>query len=202
MRHIYALGLVLLAAASPARAEFVTYVWDDDRTGSTFYGYFTVDTARLQDGSGPGRLLTADAVVASEFHYSRASFGTPVTFGIDGVSAGGISIDPSTKAVLGDGQLFFGPSEVVTIGVGGSPYQVLSGRVQFDRNYNVSVPLAGGGESAFVTDTARPTEYLMSIGHWDVNGVHVPAAVPAPAGIVLGLVAVGCGWMLHRRKVT
>lgn len=197
MRWIGTLAIALAMDHSAARADIITYEWNDDYTGSAFAGSFTVDTARLQDIGGPGRLLTPDAIVASGFQFSRASFGNPVSFGILDVSAGGIAIDPVTGAVLSDGELIFGPSNGIL--VGGSPYQVLGGRVQLDRSFDVSFGAgAGGAESALVTDTSRPDEYLMSSGHWDVDVV--PVDVPAPPAAVLGLLAIGCGAAWRRNR--
>ena len=172
-------GFLLASAPGRATADYLTYTWDDDRTGSTFSGSFVVDTDRLAGG-----VLTADAITSSAFQFSRRSLGTPVTFQIAGVSPGGVQIDPLTGAVLGDGFLTFGPSQVIDAG---GPYQVLGGRAEFDRNYSVSAPGAGGGEQVFLRDTAGQDEFLASSGHWDVSA----QPVPTPPAAALALVAVG-----------
>lgn len=179
--------LALAASGGRAAADVITYEWDDEMSNSRFAGSFAVDTSRLLDAGGPGRLLTIDAVAGSRFEYSRASFGIPVVFQITGVSAGGIAIDPATGAVLTGGELVFGPSDVVM--VGNTPYQLLGGRVELTPDYNRT-----GGQRAFVRDTTRPDEYLGSIGHWEVTVQPIPAP---PAG-VLGLAALAC-WPALRR---
>ena len=172
-------GFLLASTPAPAAADIITYTWDDDRTGSTFFGSFVVNTDRLTGGR-----LTLDAITSSAFQFSRRSFGTEVAFRITGVSPGGIEIDPRTGAVLGDGGLTFGPSQAINAG---GLYQVLGGRAEFDRNYNVSFPLAGGGEHAYLQDTAGPDEFLASSGHWEAS----VRPVPCPPAAVLALLALG-----------
>jgi hypothetical protein len=186
IRTTFALiGFSVLLGSGSIRADII-YTWDDEFTGSTLAGQFTVDPARLLDAGGPGRLLTFEAITSSQFQFSRFSFGNPVDFTITGVSPGGIRIDPVTGAILSDGgELLFGPSNPILVGA--SEYQVLGGRVQLDINFPLSFgPGVGGGESAFLRDTAHADEFLASSGTWDVQAPDSPMDVPAPPAAILG----------------
>ncbi|CAN5140430.1 hypothetical protein BH11PLA2_BH11PLA2_32900 [soil metagenome] len=178
---VLSLAIVILATSRPIQADY-HYTWNDEFTGSTFGGQFTVNPSLLQPMGGAGRLLTFNAIVSSDFYFSRGSFFNPVHFKIEAVS-GGIVIDPLTSAVLSGGTLYFGASNVITIGSPAFNYQVLSGRVDF--NSLAAVPNAGA-EKAYLLDTAHPEEYLASVGHWEGIAVETPA----PAGWVLASMAV------------
>lgn len=185
IRTILALiGSCLLLGTGTVRADII-YTWDDQFTGSTLAGQFTVDPARLVDDGGPGRLLTFEAITSSQFQFSRFSFGNPVDFTITGVSPDGIRIDPVTGAILSDGgELLFGPSNPILVGA--SEYQVLGGRVQLDTNFDLAFGAGvGGGESAFLRDTANADEFLASSGTWDVQVLDTPVDVPAPPAAIL-----------------
>lgn len=174
-----------LFGSAPVRADII-YTWDDQFTGSTLAGQFTVDPARLVDDGGPGRLLTFESITSSQFQFSRFSFGNPVDFAIAGVSPDGIRIDPVTGAILSDGgELLFGASNPILVGA--SEYQVLGGRVQLDTNFDLAFsPGVGGGESAFLRDTANSDEFLASSGTWGVQVPDAPVDVPAPPAALLG----------------
>src|SRR5262245_43433199 len=101
------LAAVFALAPAPAQANFITYTWNDELSGSTFFGSFTVDTNLLPGAPGGGKLLTLAGITSSGFQFrAGGSSGAPlVFFPITGVSpSGGITIDPATGAVLDDGE--------------------------------------------------------------------------------------------------
>ena len=191
-------GFLLLASATPSQADILQYTWNDDFTGSTFYGYFTVDTTRLVTAGGVHNLLTANAIEASYFQFARNSLGIPVYFGVGGVYPGAIQIDPTTGAVLGSGEILFGSSTVATLGQ--STYQLIRSRAQFDTNYNVSFGRGFGGGQRIYAVAAYSGEFFASVGHWDVNVIqHGSNPIPAPPGILLIAFALG-GLAIARRR--
>jgi hypothetical protein len=196
-RCILAIAFAVGISTSSVRADIITYQWNDAFTGSSFYGQFQVDTDRLADIGLPGKYLVSNAILTSEFRFSRASFGIPVSFQVYTTQLK-IAIDPATGAILTDGgEIDFYPSNTVLVGT--APYQLIAGHAQLDTNYNVNFgPGVGGGESAFVQDSSRPNEYFASSGFWDVTVT--PTAVPAPPAILLGLFGLGCVVVVRLRK--
>jgi hypothetical protein len=188
----YTFPFLALLALAPDRAcaDFITYNWNDDQTGSTFYGSFTIDLSMLPDAGGGEKLLSMAGITSSSFHFNRgipAFLGVTLNFEVTGVSATGIVIDPTTGAVLSDGSLLFGSSN--TVESGGSVYQVLGGTADFNTQYNIGEIGFPGGESVYL-DTTWSGHTFASTGHWDVAVTHTPVPptiVLAGAGMVCAL---------------
>jgi hypothetical protein len=162
--------LALLAAASPARAGFITYAFTSDSSdgGGALVGSFRVDQADLLDGV----LSTAD-VQNYQFTFTDPSGGTTL------FTLSGVFPDLAVDAATG-----------VPVGSGGS---VLGDQIGDDgvaQSFLTSDALTPG--ASFWTALTRPTDLTdAGFGHWDISP-EVVNTVPAPAGAVLGLVGVGC----------
>jgi hypothetical protein len=160
--------LAVLAAASPARAGFITYAFTSDSSdrGGALVGGFRVDAADLLDGV----LSTAD-VRDFGFTFTDPS-GAVTAYALGGVFPD-LAVDPATGVpvpaafdgmVLGDQ-------------VGGD------GVVQVALALTLSV-------SPWLAITRPADEFDGGLGHWDIGPEANPA--PAPAGAVLGPVGVAC----------
>jgi hypothetical protein len=212
MRHytwrVSAALSLLLGVVSPAKADLITYSWNDDFTSSAFYGQFTADTSKMADGPGGKKWLTAQSIVSSSFVEGRFGFivfqpgQTPFQFQVSGISSGsnpGIAIDASTGAVLSTGSILFGTSNVVNIpGIGN--LQLTSSAADFNTQYATPYQESWGYSYTLVGSNNDPPGTIGSIGQWDVHVDHV--ATPEPA--TLALLPIGAGLVLgyawRRRK--
>lgn len=192
---IFGLALwLVLADPGAARANLILYGWDDDHTGSAFFGSFTVNTDLLANAGGGNKLLTFSGITSSFFGFGRELYTQPpsdVYFPIADVSTGGVVIDPGTGAVLTDGSVFFGPSTHV-VDQFGRDASSSGGYANFDTKYNVSdFGGPGGGETAYLYANwmAPPYPRLASHGHWEVQ----VTPTPAPSSAALAAVGTSCG---------
>jgi hypothetical protein len=178
-RAAFLVVLTLLAAASPARAGFITYTFTSDSAfpGGSLTGSFRVEQADLADG-----VLSAGDVKNFSFTFTAPSGGTTQYVFSD--VAPDIEVDPLTG---------------VPTGLGGSVLGDQAGGgagIRADLTSDALTP-----DASFWLATTQPTgESAVGNGHWEI-GPEVNA-VPAPAGAVLGLVGAGClavGRLLRRR---
>jgi hypothetical protein len=184
-------GLAILAllscGAGRARADLITYTWNDDFNNSGFGGSFTADTTKFANGPGNTKLLTASSVVSSSFFEDRfgGQFfppGTGFMFQVSGVSpSNGIQVDPLTGAVLGSGSILFGASDVKTLS--GKQYQIVSSIADFNTNFATSNGETWSYQYTEVGSGQNQPGFTGSNGHWEVSVTHT--ATPDPGGLVL-----------------
>ena len=160
--------LALLAAASPARAGFVTYAFTSDLSdgGGSLAGSFRVDTADLLDG-----ILSTGDVRDYQFTFTDPSGGT-TAYALGDVLPD-LPVDPATGIPLAGFDGFVLGDEV---GSGAAQAFLTSEALTPGGSFWVAV---GGGEAD------------AGFGHWEI-GPEAVSPVPAPAGLVLGLVGAGC----------
>jgi hypothetical protein len=202
VRWVLAALILLSGGAVKARADLITYNWNDEFSNSGFFGNFTVDTTKFANGMGGTKLLTFASVVASSFEMHRFPFNNPgATFQIVGVTPGtGIVVDPSTGAVQSDGFLMFGASSLVIDPTNPAHHlQILPSQVTFDTKF--ATPFGEKWEFTYqVVETQQVFPGpLIPIGHWDVSIV----PTPEPASLTLlgigGLGLIGYGWRKRKR---
>jgi hypothetical protein len=165
--------LALLAAASPARAGFITYAFASDSAdrGGALTGSFRVDDADLLDG-----ILSTDDVRDYQFTFTDPSGGTTV-YTLGGVLPD-LNVDPVTGIPLAP-----------PAGLGGSVLGDAVGGVGAAQAFLTSEALTPG--ASFWVALGATGETDGGVGHWEI-APEVVSPVPAPAGLILGLVGVGC----------
>ena len=207
--RLYALALAAtLLWLAPAHAAFIRYQWRFTNAVSPLEGGFTVDTDKLADGPGGTKLLTFEAIVASNFTWFTRD--VPVFRAFPRVSftlsaADPVPINPETGEILGNGLLHFGMSTVdiidrlatFPVSTPVSPpiyYWLESGSISFR---------SGPGLQTFTgRDVWWPTPWVpgfgTNFGVWVVSLHDTPlGAAPCPPAAALLLTGAGL-LALHR----
>jgi hypothetical protein len=214
---IMRIAIVLIAAAIAVphlRADLITYTFNDEGERYGFSGSMTIDTTRLSTNQWPGRVITLDSVVASNFEYSANSDNAQGSYQHVPLPLApfSVNINPQNGAVLStamtgydNGYIRFGPSPIVT-GSPGHTFQVLWAVAELSTRYNMvgfrNFDILGAQFVAGQMESWSPTNHrywsqFMSFGHWDVQITPIPAP---PAWLLAGLGAVGFWRMRSQRQ--
>ncbi len=169
--------VVLLAAASPAQAGFITYSFTTDSSvnGGSVTGSFQVDQADLADG-----LLSTADIKNYKFTFKDSS-GVMTIYALEGVFPD-IAVDTLTGIPTGTSGSVLGT-------------QGDAGLVQAFLTSDALTPGASGW--AAVSPSSAGSTADGGTGHWDI-GPSTVTPTPAPAGVVLAVSGIGCLALVRR----
>ncbi|AMV27758.1 hypothetical protein VT84_25375 [Gemmata sp. SH-PL17] len=169
--------VVLLAAASPAQAGFITYSFTTDSSvnGGSVTGSFQVDQADLADG-----LLSTADIKNYKFTFKDSS-GVMTIYALEGVFPD-IAVDTLTGIPTGTSGSVLGT-------------QGDAGLVQAFLTSDALTPGASGW--AAVSQSSDGATADGGTGHWDI-GPSTVTPTPAPAGVVLAVSGIGCLALVRR----